>query len=157
MLNPTADIRKKIPLKRTKRWIKSYRYILIKHRIRKILNANNSIKRPDKKIFWCDTRYKSSANAQQSRTKAVNNRACHGFEGQVTPPEITVFFWNLRPRLHWSGQMFAPTNFFPGPPVYMDPCKFCYRLQWCLHGSLQILRGWLHGEFQPPALKFQPG
>ena len=29
---------------------------------------------------------------------------------------------------------------FPGPPaVNMDSCKFCYRLQWCLHGSVQIL------------------
>ena len=31
----------------------------------------------------------------------------------------------LRPRLHGSGQIFARTSFVPGPPVYMDPCKFC--------------------------------
>ena len=51
-------------------------------------------------------------------------------------------FWgsNLRPRLQKPGQMFTRTNFVPGPPVYMDLCKFCYRLQWCLHGSMQILR-----------------
>ena len=37
-------------------------------------------------------------------------------------------------------KIFARTNFLPGPPVYMDPCKFCYRFQWCLHGSVQIFR-----------------
>ena len=45
----------------------------------------------------------------------------------------------VRLRLHGSGRIFARTNFVPGPPVYMDLCKFCYRLQWCLHGSVQIL------------------
>ena len=30
----------------------------------------------------------------------------------------------LRPRLHGSGQIFARTNFVPGPPVIMDTCKF---------------------------------
>ena len=29
----------------------------------------------------------------------------------------------LRPRLHESGQIFARTNFVPGPAVYMDPCR----------------------------------
>ena len=28
-----------------------------------------------------------------------------------------------RPRLHESGQIFARTNFVPGWPVYMDPCR----------------------------------
>ena len=32
---------------------------------------------------------------------------------------------NLRPRLHGSEQIFARTNFVSGPPVYMEPCKFC--------------------------------
>ena len=46
----------------------------------------------------------------------------------------------FRRRLHGSGQIFARTNFVPGPPVYMEQCKFCYRSKWCLHGSVQILR-----------------
>jgi len=29
----------------------------------------------------------------------------------------------LRPRLHVSGEIFAQTNFVPGPPVYTDPSK----------------------------------
>ena len=29
----------------------------------------------------------------------------------------------LMPRLHESGQIFARTNFVPGRPVYMDPCR----------------------------------
>ena len=40
---------------------------------------------------------------------------------------VKTIYWlrSLRPRLHGSGQIFARTNFVPGPPVYMDPCKFC--------------------------------
>ena len=38
-----------------------------------------------------------------------------------------LYFFSFRPRLHGSGQIFARTNFVPGPPVYMDPCKFCCR------------------------------
>ena len=34
------------------------------------------------------------------------------------------FFLWPRPRLHGSGEIFARMNFVPGPPVYMDPCKF---------------------------------
>ena len=29
-----------------------------------------------------------------------------------------------RPRLQGSRQIFARMNFAPGPPVYMNPCKF---------------------------------
>ena len=32
---------------------------------------------------------------------------------------------HLRSHLQGPGQIFAPTNFVLGPPVYMDPCKFC--------------------------------
>ena len=36
---------------------------------------------------------------------------------------------HLRPYSHKSWQIFAWMNFVPGLPVYMDPCKFCCRLQ----------------------------
>ena len=45
----------------------------------------------------------------------------------------------LSPRLHGPGQIFARTNFVPGPSDIRDTCKFCYRFQWCLHESVQIL------------------
>ena len=38
----------------------------------------------------------------------------------------------LRPRKHKSGQNFERTNLLPVQPVYTEPCKFCYRLQYCL-------------------------
>lgn len=38
---------------------------------------------------------------------------------------------------HGSRQIFAQTNFVP---VYMEQCKFCYWLQWCLH--------WVHASFE---------
>ena len=60
---------------------------------------------------------------------------------------IVVLVWCFRPRLHWSWQIIALTNFSPGPPVLMDRCKFCYILQWCLHCSLQILRTVIFGLF----------
>ena len=44
---------------------------------------------------------------------------------QITTITSSIQWVSLRPRLHWSGQIFARTNFVPGPPVYTDPCKFC--------------------------------
>ena len=45
----------------------------------------------------------------------------------ITRPNIFSYcFCTLRLRLHGSGQIFARTNFVPGPHVYMDPCKFCW-------------------------------
>ena len=41
-------------------------------------------------------------------------------------PEPSMFNYSMfRPRLHGSGQIFTRTNFVPGRPFYMDPCKFC--------------------------------
>ena len=55
--------------------------------------------------------------------------------------ETGRIFERLRLRLHGSGQIFVRTNFVPGPPLYMEQCKFCYRSQSCFHGSVQIFLG----------------
>ena len=57
---------------------------------------------------------------------------------KLTSPRDTHKKFRL--RLHGCGQIFARTNFVPEPPVYMEQCKFCYSSEWCLNGSVQILR-----------------
>ena len=59
----------------------------------------------------------------------------------------------FRPGLHGSGQIIKQTSsLLHVQRVYTKPCKFCYRLQHCLHESTQICRPLknLHGGSTSP-------
>ena len=60
------------------------------------------------------------------------------------PGVLPTFEWGFSPscclrlRFNGYGRIFAWTNSVPGPPVYMGPSKFFYRLQQCLHGPCKF-------------------
>ena len=54
---------------------------------------------------------------------------------------LSFFFLSFFPNWfnkirHGSGQV-ERTDFSPLQPVYTEPCKFCYRLQYCLYNFLK--------------------
>ena len=56
----------------------------------------------------------------------------------------TILVVSLGPRLHVSGQIFARTNFVPGQPVYMDPCRI-------RANSVAVVFTRIHAKYRPVA------